>query len=99
MINFEIGYLVKIGDHVSIVPKFNFAFVRVETATMLSGVTNESYNTFLMPGAALRYNFSEHDRGIYLGGQLAANNPSISDKLSRVTPKSGLNNGIRRCVC
>ena len=85
MINFEIGYSVKIGNHFSIVPKLSYAFVRVETATMLDGVTNESYNTLFMPGAALRYNFSNHGSGFYVGGQLAANNPSISDKLSRVT--------------
>jgi hypothetical protein len=84
MLNLEIGYAIKFGDHVSVVPNVNWAILRVKTPTLLSGYSNESYNDYLMPGVALRYNFIGHGKGFYVGAKLASVNPTISDKLSRI---------------
>jgi hypothetical protein len=83
MISLDIGYSFAVGKNISLVPKLTAAFFRVEFEnSIVPGASSTSTNTYIMPGIALRYNFSEYNQGIYVGGQIATN--SASSDLNRV---------------
>jgi hypothetical protein len=84
MLSIELGYMVNISDHFSIIPSINWSVMTIKTDTLLDNVQNESYNSYFLTGVSFQYDFSGVDDGFYAGIKGASSSISMSDKLSRI---------------
>lgn len=63
MLSFDIGYSNALGYNISLVPKISAALYSIEfTNNIIPGASSKHRSTYVMPGIALRYNFSEFNR-------------------------------------